>query len=390
MTRTTPFSNRTTSVSLFSGRFWSVGVPNRRDGENIADYSPFGVLPIAIRMDGRSFESEVYRRGFNVMSNDTWISSAERLSGVNPEWSFSGTSGEKDDEMKGGGNSYTTFFRQLDPRVGRWFSVDPVKKSWESPYVSMENKPITFFDPKGDDIIGTSEKSAQRAQQVMLMDVFVKESYKDFKSLIVLDSDYKTFKKIDKKKFEEATKNLKPDEKALALGYFKAIDDDKKHFITIYSHTDNLSSNDIKSLGAPNASKATFLESKAGGGLNFSIEDGKSDKTIILMNSKAVIGDAISTNYYAQNVYMKKHTSSVGELLSHELIGHGLTRYNGYSGYNTWKNAILMTNLYLRVNNRNVYRDGSHHENSDNGLMYNFNVYRMGRNEANELPSYLK
>ncbi|MDC3220607.1 hypothetical protein OAT71_02215 [Flavobacteriales bacterium] len=33
---------------------------------------------------------------------------------------------EKDDEIAGNGNSYTTFFRQLDPRLGRWFSPDPV------------------------------------------------------------------------------------------------------------------------------------------------------------------------------------------------------------------------------------------------------------------------
>jgi RHS repeat-associated protein len=33
---------------------------------------------------------------------------------------------EMDNEVNGNGNSYTTEFRQLDPRLGRWMSVDPV------------------------------------------------------------------------------------------------------------------------------------------------------------------------------------------------------------------------------------------------------------------------
>jgi RHS repeat-associated protein len=58
---------------------------------------------------------------------------------------------EKDDEVKGEGNSYTTHFRQFDPRVGRWFSLDPVYKNNASNYSSMSNNPITRVDPRGDD-----------------------------------------------------------------------------------------------------------------------------------------------------------------------------------------------------------------------------------------------
>ena len=60
---------------------------------------------------------------------------------------------EKDDEIKGStGTSYTTHFRQLDPRLGRWFSVDPKANltSWESPYTSMANNPIWNTDVLGD------------------------------------------------------------------------------------------------------------------------------------------------------------------------------------------------------------------------------------------------
>jgi RHS repeat-associated protein len=58
---------------------------------------------------------------------------------------------EKDEEVKGKGNSYTTFFRYYDSRVARWLSTDPVAKPNLSTYNSMSNNPITRIDPKGDD-----------------------------------------------------------------------------------------------------------------------------------------------------------------------------------------------------------------------------------------------
>jgi RHS repeat-associated protein len=65
---------------------------------------------------------------------------------------------EADDEVKGPGNSYTTEFRQLDPRLGRWLSIDPVTHPWQSPYCSMDNNPIWHNDPLGL----WSEKQAER------------------------------------------------------------------------------------------------------------------------------------------------------------------------------------------------------------------------------------
>ncbi|MDQ1266601.1 MAG: hypothetical protein QG635_1753 [Bacteroidota bacterium] len=56
---------------------------------------------------------------------------------------------EKDDELKGKGNSYTTDFRQFDPRLARWLTQDPIFKEWESPYAGMGNNPVVFVDPMG-------------------------------------------------------------------------------------------------------------------------------------------------------------------------------------------------------------------------------------------------
>jgi len=36
---------------------------------------------------------------------------------------------EKDDDIKGSWNSYTTEFREYDPRIARWFSIDPEFKN---------------------------------------------------------------------------------------------------------------------------------------------------------------------------------------------------------------------------------------------------------------------
>ena len=85
-----------------------------------SNYYPFGM-----EMPGRNASSDLYRYGFNGM--------------------------EKDDEVKGGGNSYTTQFRQYDPRVGRWLSIDPLASKFPdvSPYAAFANSPLIHTDPNG-------------------------------------------------------------------------------------------------------------------------------------------------------------------------------------------------------------------------------------------------
>ena len=58
---------------------------------------------------------------------------------------------EKDDEVKGEGNSYTTEFRQLDPRLGRWLILDPLMAKFpnQSPYAGFSVNPILLVDPFG-------------------------------------------------------------------------------------------------------------------------------------------------------------------------------------------------------------------------------------------------
>ncbi|XOV67613.1 MAG: RHS repeat-associated core domain-containing protein [Fluviicola sp.] len=58
---------------------------------------------------------------------------------------------EQDNEVSGYGNSYTTEFRQYDPRLGRWKSLDPLMtiQPHRSPYDAFNDNPIFFIDPLG-------------------------------------------------------------------------------------------------------------------------------------------------------------------------------------------------------------------------------------------------
>ncbi|WP_343631547.1 RHS repeat-associated core domain-containing protein [Fluviicola sp.] len=85
-----------------------------------ADYYPFGM-----EMPGRNNNIDKYRYGYNGM--------------------------ELDNEVKGNGKSYTTEFRQYDPRLGRWMSLDPLMAEfpWMSPYVAFNDNPVYYTDPLG-------------------------------------------------------------------------------------------------------------------------------------------------------------------------------------------------------------------------------------------------
>jgi RHS repeat-associated protein len=106
-----------------------IAVDNNADGivdyylpdvVNATDYTAFGA-PLA----GRTFNSSSYRYGFNGK--------------------------EKDDEIKGTGNSQDYGMRIYDPRLGRFLSVDPIGYDypWNSTYAFAENEPISNIDLDG-------------------------------------------------------------------------------------------------------------------------------------------------------------------------------------------------------------------------------------------------
>lgn len=72
---------------------------------------------------------------------------------------------EKDDEITGSvGTHLSTFFRENDTRLGRWWGIDPKTglTPWESPYSSMGGNPIWHNDPLGDKFkVGTKDEQAK-------------------------------------------------------------------------------------------------------------------------------------------------------------------------------------------------------------------------------------
>ena len=84
------------------------------------DYTPFGSL-----VPNRHRSTDDYRYGFQGQ--------------------------EKDDELKGEGNSLNYTFRMHDPRVGRFFATDPLEKKypWYSPYQFSGNRLIDMIELEG-------------------------------------------------------------------------------------------------------------------------------------------------------------------------------------------------------------------------------------------------
>jgi len=118
-------------LSVVSDR--KLGVDNNSD--NIVDYyladvvSATDYYSFGSPMPGRSFVSSTgYRYGFNGQ--------------------------EKDDEIKGSGNSLDFGERIYDPRLGRFLSVDKLTGSypWWSPYAFAGNTPIQAIDLDGLEI----------------------------------------------------------------------------------------------------------------------------------------------------------------------------------------------------------------------------------------------
>lgn len=87
---------------------------------SIADYYPYGM-----QMPGRFQSSDLYRYGFQGQ--------------------------EKDDEVKGEGNSVNYKYRMHDPRIGRFFAVDPLAPQYphNSPYAFSENRVIDAYELEG-------------------------------------------------------------------------------------------------------------------------------------------------------------------------------------------------------------------------------------------------
>jgi len=70
---------------------------------------------------------------------------------------------ERDDEIKGEGNSLNFEYRMHDPRIGRFFAVDPLtrKYAYNSTYAFSENRPIDGIELEGLEFLDTDAKNME-------------------------------------------------------------------------------------------------------------------------------------------------------------------------------------------------------------------------------------
>jgi len=119
-----------------------------------------------MRMSERSFNSSEYKYGFNGK--------------------------EKDDELKGEGNSYDFEARIYDPRVGRFLSIDPRFSDFVhlSPYAYATDNPVYFVDKDGEGALGEFFNNLfNKAKKAFIRKVKeeVVEATIEFAQLIVMD-----------------------------------------------------------------------------------------------------------------------------------------------------------------------------------------------------------
>jgi len=119
---TVTFSDRLEAVINGSTLTNSVGI------RSYNNYYAFGML-----MPERSQTPGVYRYGFE---------------GI-----------EKTDEISGEGNHYQFKYREYDPRIGRFWSVDPLAAyyPWNSPYAFAENRVIDGIDLEGLEYVSVND-----------------------------------------------------------------------------------------------------------------------------------------------------------------------------------------------------------------------------------------
>jgi RHS repeat-associated protein len=133
------------------------------------------------------------------------------INGSSYRYGFNGK--EKDDELKGSGNSYDYGMRMYDPRIGRPFSVDPLASKYPelSPYQFFSNNPIWFIDLDGLEGVQYLETMKMKdgttvTKRIVEVDVFVATS-QNAKSMHYKTADLPTIESDLKSEYNNGFKD---------------------------------------------------------------------------------------------------------------------------------------------------------------------------------------
>jgi RHS repeat-associated protein len=126
---------------------------------------------------------------------------------------------ENDNEVKGEGNELDFGDRIYDPRIGRWYSIDPLQAKFAalSPYNYCYNNPVNVFDPNGKLGIHVTARYDEKTGKLTILkiaidnDLYANEKYTldhhhigmdyfDYMQISVVDGNGKEM--YDKDKFK--------------------------------------------------------------------------------------------------------------------------------------------------------------------------------------------
>nr|WP_282161196.1 RHS repeat-associated core domain-containing protein [Ulvibacterium marinum] len=274
-------------------------------------------------------------------------------------------------------NTYAFGWRDYDPAIARFNKIDRFAEKYHAvtPYHFSKNNPIFFREINGDSVQGISRKSARRAKRI------IRKTFRNNKRLARLfKTKGKNFKAINERDFHKATKNSSDDEKALARGYVKAINSKTEvHQVEVAKMSEELSATSAGRVddhdGDGTKTGADLANTK--GGFNLLTNNGT--YTAVVLDGKIPVTDMRdnSTGGYASGMNF-----SVGAILAHELIGHGLSNFMDPYG-DSGTNAIQVGNMYRRHisgGSTRFYRDGTSHD----------LTYEIPGTLSWQIPEYLK
>ena len=280
--------------------------------------------------------------------------------------------GGKELDRTSGLDAYDFGARMYFADRAQWMTMDPLCEKYYdvSPYAYCGDDPVNILDFHGDSIIAVSKISGLRLLNE-IHNTFYGEQFEKLNSLFQLSDDGRTLRGIKRSEFSTAIKNLNPDEKALAIGYYKAINSKDVHYVDMTLREESLNPMTIDHFRDFNFRTGRQIDHDTNGGVN--TDSGRNGSfSIVIMNSIANVDFVYSSN---ENHYNRKSTPA--EILAHELLGHGFSSSIGSPG-SKYIDAIQLTNLYWRVRGYHLfYRDGTNHG------------WKMTKSKATSIPYFL-
>jgi len=265
--------------------------------------------------------------------------------------------------------------RYYDPKISVWLSVDRYASFYPglSPFSFSGNNPLMIVDANGDYLVGANTSSAA-SMLANIENTFRFKRHEALLSLFKLEEDCLTMAQIDEESFKEAIKDLSKEERALAYGYFLAINDvNHTHIVEVVNRNESLSEEARKAFGG-NYTDGESVD-KDGGGVNTGFLDGSGTYTVLVRDSQAKMRDWVRVS---DGVSYKKPDSQAG-VQAHEVIGHGVGRYLGGKS----PDAIRVTNLFWHVQGfGNIFYSS--------GETHGPELRKMSLEEATRIPDFLE